>query len=94
MQQIIEQLALEAGVTVEEASCIFNGLSGQLICKLPALKPFIDAVFEDAADASMKGHINKLIQNLQQHQGKEMFGSWITPPEQVIIHWEESKDLF
>jgi hypothetical protein len=94
MQKIIEQLALDAGITVAEASCIFNSFSGQLVCKVPALKPVIDAVFENAEDAALKGHINKLIVNLQQQQGKEIFGNWIIPREQLIIHWEESKELF
>lgn len=94
MQQMIEQLAQDAGITTEKAAYVFKAFTGQLVCRVPALKQVIDAVFKNEEDAVMKVHINKLIQNLQHQQGKEIFGNWIMPQEQAIIHREEGKKLF
>ncbi len=88
MQQLIEQLAKDTGVTVNEINYIFIAFSGQLVTEIPALQQVIGDVFDIVEDATLKAHIHKLILHLQEQQFKETFGAWIMPQPNEVIHRE------
>ncbi|MFM9911178.1 MAG: hypothetical protein ACKVOW_17695 [Chitinophagaceae bacterium] len=93
MLQIIQQLANEAGTTVEETTIIFTAISNLLISKIPPLAQIIEDIFENAEADKLKNHIRKLIIYLEEQQCKEVFGDWIPPQQNITRHQEQSKDL-
>lgn len=94
MQQLIEQLANDAGTTVEEANIIFTAISGLLINKIPALAQIIEDVFENVEADRLKAHIRKLIIHLEEQQCKEAFGEWMLPQRNPTTHREQGNELF
>lgn len=94
MQQIIEQLAADAGTTVEEANIIFTAISTLLISKIPALAQIIEDVFENAEADKLKTHIRKLIIHLEEQQCKEAFSEWMLPQQNQTTHQEQGNELF
>ena len=94
MQQIIVQLANEAGIAIDEANYIFIAITSQLVTKIPALQQVIEDVFENVDTDKLKQHINKLILLLQEQQSKETFGAWIIPKRNEITHQEGNHPLF
>ena len=79
MQQIIEQLASDAGIGYDQAKCIFMAISGLLMSRVPALKIVIEDIIENVDDNTIKEHIKKMIMQLQEQQGKESFADWMIP---------------
>ena len=94
MQQIIEQLASESGISIDKANNIFIAISNRIVNKIPALQQVIEDVFENVEAAKLKEHINKLIVKLQDQQCKETFGNWILPQQNETPHQEENHLLF
>ena len=94
MQQIIEQLANDAGIAIDEANYIFIAITSQLVAKIPALQQVIEDVFQNVDADKLKEHINKLILLLQEQQSKETFGAWIIPKRNEIKHQEGNHPLF
>lgn len=94
MQQLIEQLANDAGTTVEEANIIFTAISSLLISKIPHLAQIIEDVFENVEADKLKTHLRKLIINLEEQQCKETFGDWMLPQRVETTHMEQGNELF
>jgi len=94
MQQLIEQLAIESGITVDEVNYIFIAISGLLVSKIPPLQQVIEDVFENAEEEKLKEHIGKLIVKLEEQQCKEKFGKWMLPQWNDTTHREQSNKLF
>ena len=78
MYQIIEQLASDTGVTIDDATYIFTVISEQMISKIPELKQVIDDIFTNADADKLKEHVSKMIVLLQQ-QYINKFKAWSTP---------------
>lgn len=79
MQQLIEQLAKDTGITHDEINYILIAVSGQIINKIPAMQQVIEDVLENVGTEILKDHINKMTILLQQQQWAEQFGSWTLP---------------
>jgi hypothetical protein len=94
MQQIIEQLASDAGIGLDEAKCFFTAISGLIVARVPSLKIIIDDVATQAEDCVLKEHINRLIILLQEQQSRELFGNWIIPQRNETTHRAEYNELF
>ena len=86
MQQILEQLANDTGLTLEEAKCLFTAFAALFIARIPALKIIVDDVVEDADESIINEHISKLILLLQEQQCKATFGNWIIPQHNEANH--------
>lgn len=78
MYQIIEQLAADTGITIDDADYIFTAISGYMINKIPELKQIIEDIFTNADADQLKGHITKMI-TLLQEENMEQFKTWSTP---------------
>ncbi len=95
MEHLIDKLARDAGVDKTEVNLIFMSFTNQLVGKVPALKQVIDDVFGNAGNEILRTDINKLILQLQEQQGKETFGKWIIPMQDIVIkHKENNAELF
>ena len=94
MQQLIEQLVTNTGITVEDANYIFTAISSQLVSKVPAMQQVIEDVFENVEAEKLKKHINKMIILLQQQQCAETFGAWIIPRQVGRIIRSGSDTIF
>lgn len=78
MYQIIEQLASDTGVTIDDADYIFSVIAGHMINKIPELRQVIEDIFTNADADKLKEHVNKMIILLQQ-QHMDKFKTWSTP---------------
>ena len=94
MQQLIEQLAHDAGTTYDETQIIFAAIYSLLITKIPALAQVIEDVFENAEAEKLKTHIRKLIILLEEQQCREAFGASMLPQWNETKHREQSNELF
>jgi hypothetical protein len=86
MQQILEQLANDTGLTIEEAKCLFTAFAALFIARIPALKIIVDDVVDEADENIINEHISKLILLLQEQQCKAAFGNWIIPQPDAGNH--------
>jgi hypothetical protein len=66
MYQIIEQLASDAGITIDDAAYIFTVISDHMINKIPELRQVIEDIFTNADADKLKEHVSKMIILLQQ----------------------------
>jgi hypothetical protein len=78
MYPIIERLASDTGITIDDANYIFTIISGDLVTKIPPLKQVIEDIFENAEPDQLKEHINKMI-ILLQRDGMEAYKTWSMP---------------
>ena len=81
MCQLIEQIASDKGINVDDANYIFIFISAHLLSKIPALSQVIEDVFENANEGILQEHINNAIQLIQQQQWKEKFKDCLMPPQ-------------
>lgn len=84
MCQLIEQLASDSSINVNDANYIFTFISGYLVKKVPVLKQIIEDVFSEAADDKLNDHINKMMLLLQEQQCREKFRTWQMPVQFTI----------
>jgi hypothetical protein len=82
MQQILEQLACDNGISIEDAANLFTAFTGVITDKLPQLKQLIDDVFENADADILEQHINRAVDLFQQRE-MEKYKSWIIPQYQT-----------
>jgi hypothetical protein len=94
MVQIIQQLSLETGITVDDINNITIAILNLLASKVPAIKQVVEDVFDNVEPDELKRDINKLILMLQEQQCKETFGNWIMPQRIEITHREKNCPLF
>jgi hypothetical protein len=85
MCQLIEQLANDKGINVDDANYIFTFISDYLVNKIPALSQVIEDVFENVEAYKLKEDINKAIELIQQQQWKEKFKNYMIPPLNYTI---------
>ena len=85
MCQLIEQLASDKGINVDDANYVFTFISSYLINKIPALSQVIEDVFENVEAHKLKEDINKAIELIQQQQWKEKFKHYMIPPYNYTI---------
>lgn len=86
MCQLIDNIANDKGINVEDANYIYKFISGHLSSKIPALGQVIQDVFENADEGVLQEHVNKAIQLIQQQQWKEKFKDYIMPPQTYFRH--------
>jgi len=86
MCQLIEKIANEKGINVEDANYIFTIISAHLLSKIPALNQVIEDVFENADESILKEHVSKAIQLIQQQLWKEKFKDCHGLPQTYINH--------
>ena len=82
MQQFLEQLAHDNGISIEDAGNLFTAFTSIITDKLPQLKQLIDDVFENANADVLQQHINKAITQFQQKESGR-YKSWIIPHYQT-----------
>ena len=83
MCRIIDQLAVESGVSPDDANYVFTVISDHLVNRIPALKQVMEDVFADAGDDKLREHINTMIILLQQHSIEE-YKTWQMPLQSII----------
>lgn len=81
MCQLIEKLAHDKGINVDDANYIYTFISGYLVNKIPALSQIIEDIFENAEADKLKEHISKAIELMQRQQWKEKFKDYMMPPQ-------------
>ena len=81
MCQLIEKLANDKGINVDDANYIYTFISGYLVNKIPALSQLIEDIFENAEADKLKEHISKAIELMQRQQWKEKFKDYMMPPQ-------------
>lgn len=94
MCQLIEQLASDKGISVDDANYIFIFISGHLLSKIPALSQVFEDVFENAEADKLQEHINKAIRLIQQQQWEDKFKDCIMPPQAHSHHQIGGGELF
>jgi len=85
MCQLIEQLASDKGINVDDANYIYTFISGYLVNKIPALSQVIEDIFENPGTDKLNEHINKAIELIQHQQWREKFKDYRMPPPDYII---------
>ena len=78
---LIEQLARDKGINVDDAKYIFAFISGHLVNKIPALSQVIEDVFENAEADKLREDVAKAIELMQQEQWREKFKDYMMPPQ-------------
>ena len=81
MCKLIEKLANDKGINVDDANYIYTFISGYLVSKIPALSQLIEDIFENAEADKLKEHISKAIELMQRQQWKEKFKDYMMPPQ-------------
>jgi len=85
MCQLIEQVANDKGINVDDANYIFTFISDYLVNKIPAFRQVIEDVFENVEAYKIKEDINKAIELIQQQQWKEKFKNYMIPQHNYTI---------
>jgi len=96
MCQLIEKIASDKGISVEDANYIFTFISDHLLSKIPALSQVIEDVFENADEGILLEHISKAMQVIQQQQWQEKFKDCVMPPQtsSYVHHRGAGGELF
>lgn len=81
MQQLIEQIAGDNGISLEDAGTLFTAFTSVLIGKIPQLKQVIEDVFTNVDADLLQEHIDKAISLLQQQEANK-YKSWLPLPQQ------------
>jgi len=82
---LIEQVANDKGINVDDANYIFTFISDYLVNKIPAFRQVIEDVFENVEAYKIKEDINKAIELIQQQQWKEKFKNYMIPQHNYTI---------
>ena len=94
MQQALEQLAYDNGISIKEAGNLFDTFTSVITDKLQQLKQLIDDVFENTDADILKQHINMSVDLFQQRE-MEKYKSWIIPQYQTgFIKYTGGGELF
>ena len=78
MYPVIEQIAHDTGIGIEQAGYAFRIIATELLNKIPQLEQIIDDVFAHAEADKLKEHVSKVIMLLQQ-QEMDVFKTWTMP---------------
>ncbi|MBC7935069.1 MAG: hypothetical protein H7Y86_06890 [Rhizobacter sp.] len=70
MCQLIEKIATDKGINVEDANYIFTFISDHLLSKIPALSRVIEDVFENADESILLEHVDKAIHLFSSSNGR------------------------
>ncbi len=82
MQQVLEQIALNNGISSEDAGNLFAAFTSVITDKLPQLKQLIDDVIENADADLLQQHINRTVTQFQL-QESDKYKTWIMPVYQT-----------
>lgn len=93
MNRILEQIAFDKGITVDDVIDIFVSFSGLLINKIPELKPVIEDVFINSDPDKLNEHIRKMIVLLQE-KNRSLFETWVMPQQSYVFKHNENSPLF
>ena len=94
MQQALEQLAYDKGISIEDAGNLFAAFTSVITDKAPPLKQLIDDVFENTDADILEQHINMAVDLFQQRE-MEKYKSWIIPQYQTgFIKYTGGGELF
>ena len=94
MCQLIENIAHEKGINIEDANYIFSTISEYFIQKIPAFSQVFKDVYDDKDESILQGDINSAIQLIQQQQWQEKFKNCVEYPEENSIKRNRGGELF
>ena len=77
MYPVIEQIAQDTGMSLEEAGYAFKMFTGELLNKVPQLEQVVEDVFADVETEKLNEHIRKVIVQLQKDLAG--FKTWTMP---------------
>ncbi len=93
MNGILEQIATDKGVDVNDIIDIFTSFSTLIINKIPELKPVIEDVFIIVDPDKLNEHITKMIVLLQE-KNISKFKTWTMPKQSYVFKQNENDPLF
>ncbi|MEO6290106.1 MAG: hypothetical protein ABIO76_09310 [Ginsengibacter sp.] len=93
MNGILEQIATDKGVDVNDVIDIFTRFSTLIINKIPELKPVIEDVFINVDPDKLNEHITKMIVLLQE-KNISKFKTWTMPQLSYVFKLNENDPLF
>ena len=85
MCKLINELARDKGINVDDANYIYTFISGYLVNKIPALSQVIEDIFEDSDAGKLKEHIITAIETIQQQHWQEKFKNYTMPPQMLSL---------
>lgn len=94
MNSIIEQMAIDKGIAIDEVTDIFTRFSSLLAGRLPELKQVIEDVVKDEKyPDKFKEHISKMTTLLEEKK-EEVFKTWSMPHQSFIFRHNANGMLF
>jgi hypothetical protein len=93
MNCIIEQIAIDKGIAINDINDILIGFSYPLLSKVPELKEVIENIVVDEEPGKLKEHINKMVILLQDKKA-DVFKTWTMPKETNIFRRSGNGPLF
>ena len=78
MYSIINKMAEEIDLSMEQADYAFSAVITQLLNKVPQLEQLIDSVFSDADSEKISHEVDKVMFLFQQQKNKNFIG-WSMP---------------
>jgi hypothetical protein len=94
MCQLIDQLACDKGINVNDANCIYAFVADYLVTKMPQLKKVIEDIFENADHEQLQEDIGQAVLLIQREQWKEKFKDILMPTQGQVIHASGKGELF
>lgn len=96
MYQVIEQLAIDTGLSVADANRIFTEFSDIIVNKIPQLGQVINDVFANADDDLLQEHVKRLSVLIQQQESDKhkLLQSPVQESISLRLRYSESGELF